>query len=118
MRFDEVSCAALLGWHHASGRVLGSKVIDAANLGLEVHLLASRANTGACSIVVLGINALDGSTRSYAEVPLGDDQEAQQAWEHLRLQQVIEQARAALWRADRALRGMPGEQTCRRAGAS
>ncbi len=102
MRWRDVSPDTVWRLHVATGLRLGVAVVRAFNAGLQVHLIATRTGDGARSITVLGV-AADGITRTYAEVELVDTDDATQAHEQLRLDDVLQGARATLARADAAL---------------
>jgi hypothetical protein len=102
MRWRDVSTEVVWRLHQASGCRLGAEVVRAFDAGLEPHLHATKTSAATRSVVVLGV-ARDGATKTYAEVALRDDEDARQAHEQLRLDDVVEGARQALRRADAAL---------------
>jgi hypothetical protein len=95
MQWRKVSTETVWQLHLASGRQLGAAIVGAFNNGLEPHIIATKTAAGAKSVTVLGV-AADGTTRTFVEVELRDDEDAAQAHENLRLDDVIEGARATL----------------------
>ncbi len=84
MKLRDISAVSLWYLHHGSRHTLAPVLVRMVDRHLAIHVFASVTADGQPSVVLLGMDPVDGRSRAYQEVPLMNvGKEADAAWRSL-----------------------------------